>query len=137
MRRLLQKVKEQPESVRLGIAIILALLITALVVAFWVWARQDRFEITKKETPEESKPFQLMFSSFKEAFSTTGKGIKSALRTMTPSATSSTTSVVDTTGSTPTTTSLSATSAIEPITQSVNSKTSTVTTPAAKPPFLR
>jgi flagellar basal body-associated protein FliL len=61
--------RKKKEHTRIIIAGVLALVITGMVVAFWIWSSSGRFSSSRQVTENtDTKPLQVLSSSIKEMF---------------------------------------------------------------------
>ncbi|MBP6925946.1 MAG: hypothetical protein KBC22_02735 [Candidatus Pacebacteria bacterium] len=66
---MLDTLRKKKEHTRIIIAGVLALLITGMVVAFWIWSSSGRFSSSRQVTENtETKPLQVLSNSIKEIF---------------------------------------------------------------------
>lgn len=66
---MLDTLRKKKEHTRIIIAGVLALVITGMVVAFWIWSSSGRFSSSRQVTENtDTKPLQVLSSSIKEMF---------------------------------------------------------------------
>jgi hypothetical protein len=66
---MLDTLRKKKEHTRIIIAGVLALVITGMVVAFWIWSSSGRFSSSRQISENtNTKPLQVLSSSIKEMF---------------------------------------------------------------------
>lgn len=71
---MLDTLRKKKEHTRMIIAGALALVITGVVVAFWIWSSSGRFSSSRQVTENtQTKPLQVLSNSIKEIFAGYGE----------------------------------------------------------------
>ena len=60
---MLHTLRKKSEHTRMIIAIVFAVVVTGIVVAFWIWSTTGRFSESKEQVQDEMKPFSVLKDS--------------------------------------------------------------------------
>jgi len=66
---MLSKLRTKSEQTRRILAVLVALLITAIIIVFWLWSLSGRFAKSRENVGTEVKPFHALVDSISSLFS--------------------------------------------------------------------